>query len=142
MVKLSWVAVLAPSLVSSCYPNSVDDQRVRSSSAEQPEARLMIVAPLAGRMEAAVSGPLLVESGCAVVERRSGKASLVWSGEVTTDDTGAILYANRRFVAGDLVRFGGGFITAPNTPGLEDQIRLTNCPGPYFLVQSVEEITP
>jgi hypothetical protein len=93
-------------------------------------------------MEAAVSGPLLVESGCVVVERRSGTASLVWSGGATTDQIGAILYGNQRFVSGERVRFGGGFITVPNMPGLEDQIRLTGCPGPYFFVQSVEEVVP
>ena len=93
-------------------------------------------------MEAAVSGPLLLDSGCAQIARSSGKVSLVWSGGAKVDESGAILYGGRRFAHGDQVRFGGGFITSRDSPGLEQQAAASNCPPPYFFVQTIEEARP
>jgi len=93
----------------------------------------------ATRMEAALSGRLLIDSGCVQVERRSGRASVVWSGSAEIDAPGAVLFQGRRFAHGDRVRFGGGFITAAGNAGLQPQIAAAQCPGPYFLVQTVED---
>lgn len=111
-------------------------------SARPAELKLLTLPPSATRMEAALSGPLLLDSGCAQVARSSGKASLVWSGSATVDPGGAILYRGHRFAQGDRVRFGGGFITLEDTPALGPQMAASNCAAPYFLVQTVEEPLP
>jgi hypothetical protein len=90
-------------------------------------------------MEAAVAGSLAADAGCVFVQRSAGRAYIVWSGPASIDDGGAVSYTGRRFVTGQHVRFGGGFITE-TTQGLSEQIRATRCPGPYFLVQTVEEV--
>jgi hypothetical protein len=93
-------------------------------------------------MEAALSGRLLLDSGCAQVERRSGRVSVVWSGAAEVDPTGAVLYQGRRFAHGEQVRFGGGFVTGADEPALQPRIATAQCPGPYFFVQSVEDPRP
>jgi hypothetical protein len=90
-------------------------------------------------MEAAISGTFSNDAGCTYVNKRSGRAAIVWAGDAKADASGGVVFAGRRFAAGDRVRFGGGYI-AESTPGLREQIASTRCAGPYFLVQTVEEV--
>ena len=138
MLLLSIAVMAIPGCAGQTPPGEVPTEM----TATPAQIKLLTLPPSATRMEAAVSGPLLLDSGCARVARSSGKVSLVWSGSAKVDATGAILYGGHRFADGDRVRFGGGFITRADAAGLDRQAAASNCPPPYFFVQTVEEPGP
>jgi hypothetical protein len=141
MLNQAILMTIAALALSACTGRTSPAQVRTETGATPARLSLLTLPPSATRMEAALSGVLLLESGCAQVARSSGTVSVVWSGSPSVDPAGAILYAGRRFVHGDRVRFGGGFIT-PADPDLERQIATSRCAGPYFLVQSIEESRP
>jgi hypothetical protein len=126
-------------LLSACTSNAVTRVESTEHAVRFNDVGLMTLPAGRSRMEAAVTGSLAADSGCVFVQRSAGRAYIVWAGPVSIDDGGVISYAGSRFVTGQHVRFGGGFITE-TMQGLSEQIRAARCPGPYFLVQSVEEV--
>lgn len=96
-------------------------------------------------MEALTSGTLVVEKGCILLRHEDGSAELpVWppgwnlrtaGREVTIlDDAGRVVAR-----VGDVVRMGGGQVTADETEGGYERLRQSlkipeECPGPLWIV--------